>query len=830
MAKTLLTACVSDATTVNTTTYMSFGGEATDSTSQTTTSTLFRSGGTLTGLYCRITANTIAGTSTFLTRKNASTDGNLTISIGSSATGEFEEAAPSSDTVTAGDQWYYKFVPGAATNTATFTVRSCFFEATTNTVQRCILKDAVNKTTASTTWFYPIMGDMAGNITTETNMKTRIQKSGTFKNFGCQVSANRAQTTTLRIRKDSGGGSANGNGAVSITGGGATGWYEDTGSSDTVSAGEDWNWSITTGTGTDTLTVNNVCVDYETTTGIGMQGISHSSGVGYVDNTTRFVGLGGLLANGTPEQTETNFQMKARVALTYSNLTCRVTANDATNAATIELRDDTGSTSVGGAIITAGTTGIFTDASDTFAAATADELNFRINVPTESGTHTVTISMISIWTTAVSATNYERAPATETVAIAETLARSFGATRPVNTETVSSTESITRMLAATRNPVETTNSTETLTRLLSALRPITTESTTITDAVVRVRGIPRTLSETVTSSDSVARMLAATRVLQEDTVSTETLTRLLAANRQLATETTAITDQVTRVFGAVRSIAIETVAVSDSVQRLLAATRTIQTESTTITDAVARLLAATRVISETTAITDSVVGLQQGPGQQNLTRSITETVTISESVARMLAATRTIVTETVTINDTLTRQTTATRAIDAEITSIIDTIQRSCGRVRAIATETVAVTDSVVRSVGRVRTLTENVTISDSVTRLLAATRQMLEQVSSLDSISRLLSANRSIAVETTSVSDSVTRLLTRVRTIVENIDINDAITRRFVGARPIQEIVDVVDSVVSLVTQFELPTRLRKIREWLQTKYDITDPEQDVV
>ena len=239
MAKTYIGASGSQATVANETSYWFLGGGIAKSTTEVNQQTIFRLQGTLSNLYVRVTANTITTASTLRTRKNVA-NGGQSVSITASTSGEFTDSS-GTDTVAATDKFCYQFVPGAATNTLTFYLHSCIFDATTDTVTRTVTMDATSLTTASTTWYAPLTGRVGTATTTETNAKRRMRKSFTLRNVGANVTTNRATTSTLRSRKNG----ANGNLAISITGGGATGWYEDTSSTDTVSAGEDWNWSIT---------------------------------------------------------------------------------------------------------------------------------------------------------------------------------------------------------------------------------------------------------------------------------------------------------------------------------------------------------------------------------------------------------------------------------------------------------------------------------------------------------------------------------------------------------------------------------------------------------
>src|SRR6187200_382847 len=134
MVKTYIGASGSTATNANETTYLLLGGQITKSTNEAGRQLLFRLPGVLSNLYIRVTVNAIAGTSTIRTRNNTN-NGGQSVSIGSTATGEFTDSS-GTDTVAAGDKLNCQFVPGAATNTMTIAMISCIFDATTDTVTR----------------------------------------------------------------------------------------------------------------------------------------------------------------------------------------------------------------------------------------------------------------------------------------------------------------------------------------------------------------------------------------------------------------------------------------------------------------------------------------------------------------------------------------------------------------------------------------------------------------------------------------------------------------------------------------------------------------------
>ena len=79
------------------------------------TQILYRSPGTLSKLYVRVTANSNVGSVTLRVRKNGA-NGNMFVTIPAGATGAFEDTV-NTDTVAAGDKLNYQSTTGGATGT-----------------------------------------------------------------------------------------------------------------------------------------------------------------------------------------------------------------------------------------------------------------------------------------------------------------------------------------------------------------------------------------------------------------------------------------------------------------------------------------------------------------------------------------------------------------------------------------------------------------------------------------------------------------------------------------------------------------------------------------
>lgn len=402
MAKALQLSCYTPGwtTTANTTFFWPIGaggaiaGSATASVVESINSTLYRTAGTFTELGCHVSANTIAATSTLSFRINAA-DGAMTISIGSTATGDFVESSPSSDTIVAGDKVALKSVPGAATNTMIFTSHSINFAATTDTVSRMINLDFNSITSASATFFENLGGFTPathGTETTESQFKCRQRKAGTFKNACIDVWTNTHTACTVTSRK-------NGvNGAVTLTiADSTTGFIEDTVNTDTVAAGDDYNWTIVTGTGTNALTILSWCIDFVTTTDIGQMVLGSRTGETVADATNKFFGICGFAFPNTTE-----VSCRAMLGWTFSELTILVSANDVSSASSYTLRLNTAN-SLQIASVTGSTTGAFSDSTHTTVTVTTDVIAANLTVPSVAGSHNVTLRNASIWSTAPAA-------------------------------------------------------------------------------------------------------------------------------------------------------------------------------------------------------------------------------------------------------------------------------------------------------------------------------------------------------------------------------------------------------------------------------------------
>ncbi len=326
-----------------------------------------RTAGTLSNLYVRVSANTLNGDTTVRTRKNRA-NGNQSVTIGSSTTGEFEDTT-NTDTVAAADELNYQAVTLGSSGSISFRAFSNLFAATTDTVTRFVSNNSTALARNST--FYRGLSDSTsgGSATDETFGEFKVGRAGTLKNFFVSVSANNNSSNGTARTRVAG---ANGNCVVTITAS-TTGIFEDTTNSDSISAGQKVSFQIVTGVGSGAQTTNPVliAIDYASTDASTALVCGKLGGV--ANNITSYYAAAGVIASTT---TETEARHDVNFAGTASKLYCRISANATTAASTVDLRVN-GASSALTISVGSGATGDFEDATNTVALIATDEINYR---------------------------------------------------------------------------------------------------------------------------------------------------------------------------------------------------------------------------------------------------------------------------------------------------------------------------------------------------------------------------------------------------------------------------------------------------------------------
>ena len=817
---------------------------------------LFRSAGTLSKYRVHLASNSVnAPGVTFRIRKNAA-DGNLTVSFAAGVTGEAIDST-NTDTVTAGDKFNNRYVPGT-TGTFQTVDTSVLFDATTatDTVSRMGLL-ATPYSTASASRFNIFHGVVSGSVTTESNaVQIKMKKAGTLKNLCYNITTNaRSQASTAKIRINAADGIT-----ASITGS-TTGFFEQTGSTTTVAVNDLCNFGVTLGTGTGNLVVTTHGVDFVSTADQWMLSSGRSGGLAHNANiTTRWALYGDFFGFGNDTSPVTKIQ---QATVTLNTGIVHVSANANTQASTAVSRIN-GSTNGNISIsITASTTGYFEDTSHTDSLTNATDTIHGF-ITTGNGSGAMTIRSVSFWATVPSTagTQYNRSPSADSVtvsdssttriltanrvpsaenpAISENLSRTTQAFRSPTADTITVSDSsltrtrstsrapssdsttvidasLTRILSSIRVPsADTTSVVESsLTRSKSALRIPSADSVTAQDssttAVKTMTRVPSSDSTTVTDA-SLTRILSKARAPAIDTVtpSESSLTRMLSASRSPSADSvTAQDSSTTKSITRVRGSGADSVTVVDiSVTRLLQLLRSPSADAVNLAEDLSRIYSALRIPSADSITTGENVTGEKTTGAQVYERSPSaDNITISESsLTRLLTAVRLPTTDTVSVVESaLSRLLQLFRAPNTETVTTNDNATRSSTWVRATGADSISVADvSVSRLLSATRLpLTETITTGESLNRMLSLIRlPSVEVISTSENVSRIHTTagqfNRAPTAETVTVSEpSLSRMLQFIRVpTADTVNLNEQLSRiRSLSRLPSSDSVVIVDS-----------------------------------
>jgi hypothetical protein len=223
----------------------------------------------------------------------------------------------------------------------------------------------------------------SANTTTEANVEQQWYDSGTISYLTAYVSANSAgSTNTIYLRVNG----ANGNQSLTITAG-ATGEFIDSTNTDVYADGDTVSiFYDRTGSST---TINFVGAHVTPDSGAVMKLSAVGETTWANNNSTRFVPLSGEAgyssAIGVTENATVEFPFDC--AGTIENLNCYVSANARPNAVTVRVRRNNVDSSLV-ISIAAGTTGLFSDTTNSRSISVGDTANYSILLGSGGGNFT----------------------------------------------------------------------------------------------------------------------------------------------------------------------------------------------------------------------------------------------------------------------------------------------------------------------------------------------------------------------------------------------------------------------------------------------------------
>jgi len=461
MVKSLLTASFNTrATTAGATQYWILGtAPLTLSATEANVAVPYRSAGTFSKLYIRVTANTTSASSTLVVRKNGA-DQALTLTIPAATAGVFEDTT-NTFSITAGDLVNYKTVSGG-TGVVTISLISVIFDATTNCVSK-LIADGVAHTSASASRFHVISGANSAVSSSGTTPNNTIRKVATFKNHATYVSANaRTTNTVFTLRKNAV------DSTVTVTFGNVeTGLKEDSTHTSVTAANDVLDYKTSTGTGTETLTTEYEAIEAEHATDCLVSASSLGASADQIANfaTTWYMPIGGSTQIFS---SEANTQQKPRAGFIISELTFRTNVNTLDGACVVTLRKNGADTALT-VTMTAGSTTPVTDSTHTVSVGSNDDIN--LSIVSAGTTGAITLRQIAVWLKTVperslsdSITISEpsmirrtarlRTSGAETVTISETRNRVNGAVRAMAAQTVTISDSIAKLVTEVGGVIE----------------------------------------------------------------------------------------------------------------------------------------------------------------------------------------------------------------------------------------------------------------------------------------------------------------------------------------------------------------------------------------
>lgn len=341
--------------------------------------------GDITLLWGRV--KTAATSSSTVVLRKSSANGNNTFSINANTTGAFSDATHT-DVISSGNLVDIGVTAGSTALVLTILAFTFTTTSGSNTVTK--LGGWSNVSSATTGTKYAGTAGVTGlngvDSSNQAAAKNRQRKVMTVNNFGAYVTGGpNSGNWTSQI-----GGSA---GAISAnTDSGGNALIQDTTHSDSIAVGNDYNWTFPVTTSSFTFSV--FYADWTSTTGDCIFCCANDQQTTFNTSTTSYAGLSGAL-NST-QSSETNAQVTVNSQFLFSQLLANVAANTITGASTVNLRANAGNPASGPTVsITASTTGVFLDSTDTYQAASTDAMDYQI-ITASTGT-SLTLFQLAVW-------------------------------------------------------------------------------------------------------------------------------------------------------------------------------------------------------------------------------------------------------------------------------------------------------------------------------------------------------------------------------------------------------------------------------------------------
>lgn len=334
--------------------------------------------GTYTASNLWVNVISITGTNTLRTRVGGANGGQ---SISITTTGTKEDTSGTDSLVNGNLFNFSSFTSNSHNNTCKLDEVSVLLDDNGSNIP--ILMNSGSDSVGTGASFMPISGSCI-DTATEASAQVTLQASATLSNFRMYLSANSfADSTTWRTRVNGANASQSVSYATLVTG-----EKEDTTNTDAVAVADELCFGKDSGGTSGTATVT---VMQAKSASAAFQPFFCDVGIAsHGANITNYRSLGG---GGGGANSESDSQLKSRVADTFKNMQTNVTANTRSDATTVDFRANAASPGGGPSIsVGAGSTGIKEDLSGSYTTSTTDSINYR--VVTGAGTGSITLTTV----------------------------------------------------------------------------------------------------------------------------------------------------------------------------------------------------------------------------------------------------------------------------------------------------------------------------------------------------------------------------------------------------------------------------------------------------
>lgn len=375
----------------NTTRYIPIvGGISGNANAEDTHSIPIREAGTLRNLFVYVPANTASVVTDIIVRKSLANT-SITVSYSADQTG-IKEDTSNTATVASSDECAIQVAVPTEVGTNNITITMMGLEFVPDAAGNCVVPVGPTgfedlMASPSSTLYYPPGGYTSQETAGEADAKWRCRGSFTMSNLYTWVRTNaRTTDTTIRTRKNG----ANGGQSVTYSAG-QTGAKEDTTNSDSLVAGDDFNYSLTSGTGSETMNLSFMSCKCLSTNSEFPMIAGHGGGVGVAVSSTAYFGIAGPI--DPAQSAEASAQIYPRFTFTIKELTAYASANTMTTGTTDVTVRDNGADSILSVSYAVGQTGLKTDSDEVVVTSGADEINYEVTNSDAAGV--VTLHSIS---------------------------------------------------------------------------------------------------------------------------------------------------------------------------------------------------------------------------------------------------------------------------------------------------------------------------------------------------------------------------------------------------------------------------------------------------